>query len=467
VVVAAVAGGLAFALAAVARRAGERASAAADLSENALTPATVSALPGSSGFVLTAEVDPRTAPAQSAVSSGESDNPEAQRFKSALGDQYRVIELSRSLGALPLTTPLALEAVAADVRDELRPELTVPRWTLSGVAIPPRILVQMGETFGEVMAYPEFDVPMYEPLVKAGSERFVPNLHLVEQNSVTLLETNQRFIEAYMVGLNHEFARELLWREYPTDQRGSYFRQFWDVRKQLAAAPNPTAARELLRDIKPLHLWPGTSDLGDNDNRQEGAPPREELVLVIRGELLKKYPNAIISAQPALWQLAGGKPDKSKERVLDESVAPLTPLYEARVAPDLFFFGFALTAEQARGDDSVDDKPGWFFRIEEVPGDARFGFDVSREAGSTINVWNDLAWPDVAPGLADGDPLKVSTIPARSLVEPTGADAEKHPQWEQDRLVPFDASLSAAELAYVSLQAPVLVAIHAAEMLHG
>ena len=31
-----------------------------------------------------------------------------------------------------------------------------------------------------------------------------------------------------MVGLNHEFARELLWREFPTDQRGSYFRQFWD-----------------------------------------------------------------------------------------------------------------------------------------------------------------------------------------------------------------------------------------------
>ena len=32
-----------------------------------------------------------------------------------------------------------------------------------------------------------------------------------------------------MVGLNHEFARELLWREYPTDQRPSSFRQFWDV----------------------------------------------------------------------------------------------------------------------------------------------------------------------------------------------------------------------------------------------
>ena len=43
------------------------------------------------------------------------------------------------------------------------------------------------------------------------------------------METNQRFIEAYMVGLNYEFARKLLWREYPTDQRGSYFRQFWSV----------------------------------------------------------------------------------------------------------------------------------------------------------------------------------------------------------------------------------------------
>ena len=58
---------------------------------------------------------------------------------------------------------------------------------------------------------------------------FLPNINLIAPNSITLLETNQKFIESYMVGLNHEMARELLWREYPTDQRGSYFRQFWDV----------------------------------------------------------------------------------------------------------------------------------------------------------------------------------------------------------------------------------------------
>ena len=71
------------------------------------------------------------------------------------------------------------------------------------------------------MAYPEIDIPMYEPLKKLSDELFLPNLNLIPQNTITLLETNQSFIEAYMVGLNHEFARELLWREYPTDQRGS------------------------------------------------------------------------------------------------------------------------------------------------------------------------------------------------------------------------------------------------------
>jgi hypothetical protein len=29
------------------------------------------------------------------------------------------------------------------------------------------------------------------------------------------------FIAAYMVGVNREFVKELLWGEYPTDQRGS------------------------------------------------------------------------------------------------------------------------------------------------------------------------------------------------------------------------------------------------------
>ena len=448
-----------------AMRAADRQTASDRLREDALTPATVDAMPGSSHFTLTTDADPRNGLPPLGVPRGEADNAAAVEFKTALRDEYRLLEISRAVGTPPVAVPLHLDRVATDIVAGIRPDVTVPRWTLSGIRIPTRIREQTGQELVEVMAYPEFDTPMYEPLARNDKDGFVPNLHLVESDSVTLLETNQRFIEAYMVGVNHEFARELLWREYPTDQRGSYFRQFWDVRKKVAEAADKAAARERLKDIKPLHRWPITSDLGDNDNREVGPDPEEELVLVIRGELLKKYPNTVISAQRAKWQLTGGLPDKSKERQLDDSTPPIFPLYEARVEPDIYFFGFDLKAEDARGDDTVNDKPGWFFRIEEVPGDARFGFDISRDPQSAINVWNDLGWADVNPGIANGMPVKVASIPPRALVEPTGNLIEKHQQWEVDRFVPLDSELSAAEFAYIALQTPVIMAVHASELL--
>lgn len=442
-------------------------SAVPPLGEAAQVPGGTSTLPGSGSFVVTEPVDPLTDPSRPPIPPGGADNDAAKAFKQSLEDQFRLIAVSAELGKLPERKPFDVVKVTENVVSGLHPALTVPRWTMATIDIPPRIRAQMGDDFVEAMAYPEFDTPMYEPLSKGDADRFVPNIHLVEPNSVTLLETHQEFIESYMVGLNHEFARELLWREYPTDQRGSYFRQFWDVRKKIALAADKNAARETFKDIKPIHKWEPESDLGKHDNREAGAIAEEEVVLVIRGELLKKYPNTIISAQPARWQLkSDGKPDKSKEREFDDSQPAIFPLYEARVAPDIYFFGFDLTADVARGDDTVDDKPGWFFRIEEVPGDARFGFDIERQSGSPINVWNDLSWPDVAPGLLPGKPIPVTAIPPRTLVEPTTPELqEKHPQWEFDRFVPLDANLSAAELAYIALQTPVIMAVHASQML--
>ncbi|MAU01155.1 MAG: hypothetical protein CL608_28765 [Anaerolineaceae bacterium] len=445
-----------------------RRQAAADaIREENQSPESVADLPGSAGFTLVTELDPRRNPPLVHAQPGESDNVEAARFKAALSDQYRLIGTSKDLGQVPPVVPLDLGVIAADIVAETRPEITVPRWTFSGISIPGRILEQLDESFVEAMAYPEFDIPMYEPLVKAGTDLFVPNLHLVEPDSVTLLETNQRFIEAYMVGLNHEFARELLWREYPTDQRGSYFRQFWDVRKKIAESADPETAREELKDIPPLDEWSSSSDLGDHDNREAGREVEEELVLVIRGELLKKYPNTIVTAQKAAWQTTDEQIDKSLERVFDTSEAPMKPLYEARVAPDIFFFGFDLTAEKARGDDTVDDKPGYFFRIEEVPGDARFGFDISREPDTDINVWNDVAWADIAPGFTDGVHLKVADIPSLTLTDPTGDPLlqEKVEQYGYDVNVPLDSNVSSAELAYIALQTPVIMGVHASELL--
>jgi hypothetical protein len=282
-----------------------------------------------------------------------------------------------------------------------------------------------------------------------------------------------------------------LWREYPTDQRGSYFRQFWDVRSFFNSKNlSDEALKERLRDIPKIHTWPKASQLGDHDNREQVGDKEEELVLVIRGELLKRYPTAIIYAHRACWQRKGdgtpadnakhpcsraGKIDPAQERRLvelsdaEEASPPRdkikTPLYEAKVDPDIYFFGFDLTAEKARGGtgEKETDDPGWFFVIKERPGEPRFGLDIDKQP--KLQVWNDLSWDDVQPAAAGAHIQITNASPTLTLVTPSGPDSEKLEQFNDDKKVSWNKDMSAAELAYILFQAPVLVAVHAAEML--
>ncbi|MDX6526813.1 MAG: hypothetical protein QOI43_2324, partial [Gaiellales bacterium] len=436
------------------------------LREQAQTPAAVAALPASPDFQI-ALPGSGTTPRR-----GQSDSPEATRFKQALVDAAELQQAARSVAAEPAPARLDVAAVAARVHAAIDPDRTVSGRVRTSVSIPGRLTSPLGDELVEVMAYPQIDTPMYRPLVDRSSELFLPRLNLIEQNSLTLLETNQRFIEAYMVGLNHEFARELLWREYPTDQRGSVFRQFWDPAGFLGSADDPVL-REKLRDIPPIHTWNRRSALGEHDQRAASGAAEGELVLVLRGDLLKRYPNAVIYAHRAVWaRKADGSIDPSKERTLaaidDQSTPPRdvvkTPLYEARVDPDIAFIGFDLTAAVALGGsgEQPGDDPGWFFVIKERPGEPRFGFDVSRDGA--LEVWNDLAWPDVLP---TGELVPVGAgAPAPALSAPSPQDEqEKLDQHAEDVHVQWGPGMTAADAAYVLFQAPVLVAVHAAEML--
>jgi hypothetical protein len=431
------------------------------------TPDAVDSLPGSSDFHISA-VDSGFTPTL-----GGSDSPQASRYKLALRDAYELVDLNGQAGAVAARPALDVPRVVADTLTAINPERTIARLVLNEVLIPQRIIDLIGKRFQEAMAYPEIDIPMYKPLVELSSELFLPNINYIEQNTISLLETNQRFIESYMVGLNHEFARELLWREYPTDQRGSYFRQFWDASTVLNKdGIDEKQWRERLRDIPPLDHWLRSSELGDHDHREQQGDKEEELVLVIRGELLKKYPNAIIYAHRAKWQMKNGQIDNTRERQLDDS-APIennikTPLYEARVNPDIFFFGFDITASEACGGtgENPDDDPGWFFVIKERPGEPRFGLDIGEN--TPVNVWNDLGWENVKPGVIAGDFITIdnstATIP---LTDPHGDNSlqEKFEQYDEDKHLSWNKNMNAAQLAYILYQVPVLVAVHAAEML--
>ncbi len=448
-----------------------RARAAEALDPATRTPSGVDQLPASPNFRIGI---PGRDPAPTL---GATDSHEAVRFKESLRNLYALDVTERTI-EVPVRQPLDLAAVAKVTVQALRPERTIVPRVLGTITIPPRIRQQLVEEFGEVMVYPEIDLPMYEPLKDISSELFLPNIQFVENNSITLLETNQKFIESYMVGLNHEFARELLWRKYPTDQRGSYFRQFWDIRGFLAeSGADPDALRERLKDIPELHLWSSNSALGAHDHREAQGDKEEELVLVIRGELLKRYPTAVIYAHRAEWATgANGQPDKAKPRNLvaltsDQEANPpreivKTPLYEAKVDPDIYFFGFDLTTDKARGGQIIDGKedPGWFFVIKERPGEPRFGLDLPKSGSQpAITTWNDLSWTDVMNNYTPGAFLRLGEKTV-SLTDPGNGSGAKA-QYDEDSHFQWRADTHAGELAYILFQMPVLMAVHAAEML--
>ena len=375
------------------------------------------------------------------------------------------------LARLPLATATTASITAVD------PAVTIPRRGMSTITVPPWIRQQIGDTFTEVMAYPKIDLPMYGPLKDISIELFLPNINLIAPNSITLIETNQRFVEAYMVGLNHEFARKLLWSEYPTDQRGSYFRQFWDVNSYIDSEGLSTdALQEKLYDIPPLHQWPLTSALGDHNNRAVSGQTGEQAVLVIRGDLLKKYPNTMIYAQRAVWPLKDGQIDLTQPRSLvqlspAEELNPprekiRSPLYEATADPDIYFLGFDLTIAEAEGGsgEHPDDDPGWFFVIKQRPGQPRFGLETSRPG--LLDVFDELTWEDALPGAAAGAFLPAASLAPVTLAEPSPPEADRQQQHDDDEQAD-PAAVSSARWAYLLFRAPVLVAVHADQMLGG
>jgi hypothetical protein len=400
------------------------------------------------------------------------DSPEGGSIRAALLELHTRLEI-----ALPAPGPRPKADVGTlsnTLVRALNPKSTILQRALSTILIPSTFqYLRPKETIVPIMAHPVFADPMYKPLRDLSSELLIPNLNLIPNNTITLLETNPKFIEAYMVGLNHEMARELLWREYPTDQRGSYFRQFWDAGEIVNRDPGKDAktSEEELRDILPLHEWARDSPLGSHEKRplpDGGKTEASKLVLVIRGDLLKRYPTAVIFAQQAKWVDDVNDPSvpPRKIRVLNEEdpAAIQSPIFKAQIEPDLHFLGFNLTKSEAKGDSTPPatagdpGNPGWFFVIQERPGEPRFGMDITdrppERPADGLEGWNQLSWnhlgsPDEIPFIR----LDPDTIPVVTA----------GPSDNPDRAIHWGSN--AADMAYILFQVPVMVAIHADNML--
>ena len=157
-----------------------------------------------------------------------------------------------------------------------------------------------------IMAYPEYFDPTVFYLRQMSTRFILATSDQLREDSISMFESNPKFEEAFLAGMNTEMGKELMWREYPSDERGSYFRKFWDK------LDLPDCVDDYF-DIKEMHLWNGK--LGKNHR----AGVDTLVVFVVKGKLLRAYPNTAVS----IMQYANGKFDQNT-RISPEMTTWLT-----------------------------------------------------------------------------------------------------------------------------------------------
>lgn len=279
-----------------------------------------------------------------------------------------------------------------------------------------------------VLPGPEFLVPMAEVLATSHPDWLLPGLSSVPEDRVLLLETNRPWVEAFLVGLNHELNRELLWREYRGDLRGSAFQRFWPRDDQ---AP----------DIQPIASWTDATPLGAHGPGAAGAA--SQIVLLIRGTLLRRFPDLTLYARSAVLV------ERDGFRFYDEQ--PGTMMiphnFALRLGDDTVAFGFPTAEAAALGQDP--DGAGIVFVFEQPPHQPWFGLDAQPTPDSEAPFWDNVAWTHV------------------EVTRPNGARFADARRDLQHQPVRWGTGADAAGFAYAIYQRPVKMVFHAADLLLG
>lgn len=276
----------------------------------------------------------------------------------------------------PIDTGLDFRA-RFNIKNVLKKQLKAVIRFNNGATIP--------ENFDQIMRFPRVNQAMYRPLKTLSEDYILPGIENLQNNGVTLCEENRRFIEAHMVGLNHEMGRELVWRFYPTDQRGTIFSYFWD----------PVSAGKPPTDIEEIHKW--TNELGLN---KDAASKGANLVLVIKGDLIRRYPGTTvytvkITAPREFWSEAypDNNPPVDPNHLIE-------PVFRAQISSDILFVGFPFSIKDVQGADRDGE---YYFVLQENQDLPRFGLDVASErmnrsggcGDQEIDI-NDCRWCDVS-----------------------------------------------------------------------
>jgi hypothetical protein len=236
-----------------------------------------------------------------------------------------------------------------------------------------RLRYVIPRTFDRVMAFPHLPFPLSRKLETLAPDVFLPGVGVLPNDFIMAVQTNPRFVEALMVGANHEMGREMLWRGLPTDQRGTPFQHFW---QRLHGQP----------DIDFIHLWNAALPLGSQPGNTAMT------VLLFRGRLLERFPNLSIYAYKIKGderRPGGTTPPPADPRSDKAEMNPadaVMPVIRGHLAPDITYVGFPINPK------AMDT---YFFIVEEHMTEPRFGFDERVGDGQNSASWQDVDWDDI------------------------------------------------------------------------
>lgn len=376
---------------------------------------------------------------------------------------YTLPDLLRGDVESPLVPPLNIKEIHNKMIEMLDPAITIANRVRTRLQAPFGAL----EIIDLLKPAPKFPQAMYNHVRDISKDLICAGISSIKENTVAILSTNTRFIESLFLGLNHEMARELLWREYPTDQRGTYFKQFWEpirslefenlIRTNFTEDEFEEKITELLEDIQPIDEW-RSNQLGDNpsklaylmsENFSNGACENDEnIVMVIRGNLLKKYPRTKIYIYKEKSETADT--DEYFKRLVDtlngsESDGEIyEPRFRADLPPDITCIGFNL-----RVCDILREKH--YLIIEERIDRVRFGLDINIPSEtSPQGNWDNLSWEHFGLLESFGTYLDATLINQTSNLPPNPSTF-----WNEH----------SANIAGITQQKPVRVAISLTQMI--
>jgi hypothetical protein len=231
------------------------------------------------------------------------------------------------------------------------------------------------------------DFPTWDLLRQHEKEWLLPGARSLPKDSITALQTNPAFVDAFMTGINAQFLAEMRWRDLAVERTCTPLRMFW------GQVDYTTGSRRA--DIEPLLTWTAALDEPIGSLQHQTIKPDDpantsgsRLVIAFHTDLFRRYPatlvylvrtqtgphhdpavvDPLLKATPKLDMTAGANPD-----IWRQSREFLGPIFSGTIKPDLVFFTF---------DIAPSDLDQYWLVLDEPPAELRFRADLGLEGAN-------------------------------------------------------------------------------------